>query len=134
MNVDPLPIHAPESTAAYRKLALWHYALGAALVSPKYREKLLTRLETADPCLGEIADLMKALRTGDGAGVWTAMKVYWIEQEDKETVIDAVIKSLEASTWGTSVSASYNALIRAHSNGEDTEKHVLGLRALLDKI
>jgi hypothetical protein len=134
VEVSQLPVHVPESTAIYRKLALWHYALGASLVSPKYREKLLEKLGTADPCLGEIAALVQALKTGDGAGVWSAMKAYWIEQEGTETVIDAIIKSLEASTWGTSVSASYNALISAHGKGEEIKGHVDELKALLDKI
>ena len=125
-------VKMPEASCVYRKLSLWHFAIGAALVNPKYREKLLA-LTTDDSSLGEVAPLVEAIRVGDGAGVWSALNAYWVTQEGQETAIDAILRKLEGDAWKNSVSTTYNNVIRDLGNEKDAQPAINALTELLSK-
>ena len=121
------------NTPIYRKMALWHYALGAALHDPEYRKRLLAIASSMDGQAGEASDLIEALRVNDGKGVWTAMKCYWVEQQDNESVMDAILRKLEKDCWKESLRQTYNDLIRDIASERPVDGHIAALKGILDK-
>lgn len=125
-----------ENSDAYRRLAIWHFTIGAALIDPAYRKRLIAKVDTKSPELGEIAPLIEALRKSDVKGVWSAMKAYWLEQEGDELVTDALLRKVEALSWGSNVSYMYNGLIKAYRDGNHSESIVMAseLKKALEKL
>ena len=80
-------------TVIYRNVAQWHYICGACLASPEVRERTIEAMgDTVAPA--EVMSLWYALKHADGAGVWSEVKQYGIEQRKSGTVIEAMVDNL----------------------------------------
>ena len=63
------------------------------------------------------------------------MKTYWVEQEGGETVCDALLRVLEAKSWGTAVSQTYHTLLKSTDNDrDDTLFYAKEMKALMEKF